>query len=433
MERTAQDSRKENFFQVISRMFGPYGIQSIDDSAKEHIFHQVYQEISPAPQEVLSPLPTRHCYHIVPQTLNTILSAYGLDARVEEPFTHFFFGRQTTGAEGEYLEVAELDKGVRFFVKIVLWKFGSHLRALQALGSEEDIRGRLADCPLKELGHLDRQLSELRYRRVPQIEELSSEECHRLGYTISEGKASLAETSQAQTKGRANAEAYLYSDSIDIYLAGSMRGGNFSEFGVVSSRIQGHLRSQHRISPVIFDPAICWYESSFDKGLLEALMLKRSCMGVMIAGENDSFGKDSEVAHLLSQGKPVVVLVPHQDNQLRLRTFRDDHPLRIQVNPSTGVAHGLIAVDSIETCCLVVEDILLHKLETHVDYDYRTERDISTGVAEGTPKGSVTALLYYPKGSTQTEVTNGSGRGSVLRVVSQELPLTRVFWNRYFE
>lgn len=59
-----------------------------------------------------------------------------------------------------------------------------------------------------------------------------------------------------------------------------------------------------------FDPTQSWIEDRVAKGLVEALMLRRSSMTIYMAQKSDTFGKDSEASVALGQGKPVVVYVP---------------------------------------------------------------------------------------------------------------------------
>ena len=46
------------------------------------------------------------------------------------------------------------------------------------------------------------------------------------------------------------------------------------------------------------------------EGLAEALMLRRAACTIYFAQENDTLGKDSELASTLAQGKPVIAFVP---------------------------------------------------------------------------------------------------------------------------
>ena len=62
-----------------------------------------------------------------------------------------------------------------------------------------------------------------------------------------------------------------------------------------------------------FDPTQSFLDNRVDKGLVEALMLKRSSCTVYLIQETDTFGKDSELATTLAQGKPVIAYLPRID------------------------------------------------------------------------------------------------------------------------
>ena len=60
-----------------------------------------------------------------------------------------------------------------------------------------------------------------------------------------------------------------------------------------------------------FDPTQSHLDFRIDKGLIEGLMLKRAACTVYMVQETDTFGKDSELASTLAQGKPVIAFIPH--------------------------------------------------------------------------------------------------------------------------
>jgi hypothetical protein len=59
-----------------------------------------------------------------------------------------------------------------------------------------------------------------------------------------------------------------------------------------------------------FDPTQAYCLDRVDKGLAEALMLKRASCTIYFVQETDTIGKDSELASTLAQGKPVIAYVP---------------------------------------------------------------------------------------------------------------------------
>jgi hypothetical protein len=107
-----------------------------------------------------------------------------------------------------------------------------------------------------------------------------------------------------------NHEAYLASDHLDVYVATSMRERH--EYLLVSDltrQIFGHEKLA-RLKVRWFDPTQAYCSDRVDKGLAEALMLKRAKCTLYFAQETDTLGKDSELASTLAQGKPVIAFVP---------------------------------------------------------------------------------------------------------------------------
>jgi hypothetical protein len=66
-----------------------------------------------------------------------------------------------------------------------------------------------------------------------------------------------------------------------------------------------------------FDPTQALCRNRIDKGLTEALMLKRAKCTIYLAQESDTMGKDSELAATLAQGKPVIAYVPQIEVEKR--------------------------------------------------------------------------------------------------------------------
>ena len=118
---------------------------------------------------------------------------------------------------------------------------------------------------------------------------------------------------ESRRRGWLNTSHYLALDHMDVYVATSMRerwefedvhktaNGIFSQPGLTNLKLR------------YFDPTQSFLENRVDKGLVEALMLKRSRCTIYMAQETDTFGKDSELATTLAQGKPVIVFVPEID------------------------------------------------------------------------------------------------------------------------
>lgn len=127
-------------------------------------------------------------------------------------------------------------------------------------------------------------------------------------------------------RGWLNTSHYLSSDFMDVYVATSMREKwEFEEVHDFANRLfkkpeLSHLRLRY------FDPTQSHLDNRVDKGLIEALMLKRANCTLYMVQETDTFGKDSELATTLAQGKPVIAYVP-RINPEKLAKVASKRPL----------------------------------------------------------------------------------------------------------
>ncbi|SRR5712691_2107936 len=93
-------------------------------------------------------------------------------------------------------------------------------------------------------------------------------------------------------------------------------------------------------------------------------------------------GKDSELAATLAQGKPVIVYVASDprfvevedrkkpvDMERRAKVFAVDHPLGLQIDAQTGVAHGIIVVRTMGECAKMLRKVLLHDLTFSIKHE----------------------------------------------------------------
>src|SRR6185437_9301889 len=142
----------------------------------------------------------------------------------------------------------------------------------------------------------------------------STEEWKRLHPNFDEVKQQIDriqdEIRESRRRGWLNTSHYLALDYMDVYVATSMRERwEFEDVHTISNEIfsQPVLRD---LNLRYFDPTQSFLENRVDKGIVEALMLKRARCTIYMAQETDTFGKDSELATTLAQGKPVIVFVP---------------------------------------------------------------------------------------------------------------------------
>jgi hypothetical protein len=128
---------------------------------------------------------------------------------------------------------------------------------------------------------------------------------------------------RARSKGWLNTTHYLSIDHMDVYVATSMR--ERWEYEDVSDTVR-RIFANRRLKSLksrYFDPTQSYLTYRIEKGLVEALMLKRAFCTVYLIQETDTLGKDSELASTLAQGKPVIAFVPrlkpklHADSTLQ--------------------------------------------------------------------------------------------------------------------
>lgn len=120
----------------------------------------------------------------------------------------------------------------------------------------------------------------------------------------------LNRIAETQEQALRNLSRYLSADHLDVYVATSMRVD--ADF-VSVNRFTDQLFSHPDIKPLhlrYFNPTQSWIDDRVAKGLVEALMLRRSSLTVYMAQKSDTFGKDSEASVALGQGKAVIVFVP---------------------------------------------------------------------------------------------------------------------------
>jgi len=146
--------------------------------------------------------------------------------------------------------------------------------------------------------------------------------------SIDERYRTLEET---EADGNRNTDTYLTWDHMDIYFATSMRNSwEYRDlFDFVSKLMKQPIttlpkklesfavelagKSLKELNVRHFDPTQSYDRNRINKGLVEALMLKRAACTVYSVQDTDTLGKDSELAATLAQGKPVIAYAPKVD------------------------------------------------------------------------------------------------------------------------
>ena len=275
--------------------------------------------------------------------------------------------------------------------------------------------------------------------------------------------------------GIRNNDTYLISDLMDVYIATSMRERH--EYVIINDFIEEvfNFPEIKELNLRYFNPTQAYCTNRVDKGLTEALMLKRADCTIYLAQESDTLGKDSELATTLAQGKPVIVYVPEGtkedvDKLINISTSMYKTKTRKNIllhllcifEPkliwSISEKETREAIDS-EDCN---EILLYNKLCSIVKkkYDSRASSlkekhplgiqiDLSSGVGNGvlvarTPAQCAILLrqiilneLDYvldpklPDINKDCVYLRESITGSIFRVMTNNIMLTNTFWNFY--
>lgn len=276
-------------------------------------------------------------------------------------------------------------------------------------------------------------------------------------------------------KGEKNYEAYLSSDHLDVYVATSMRQPH--EYVIVNKLAKKIF--EHKILKPLklrwFDPTQAYCKDRIDKGLAEALMLKRAKCTIYLAQESDTFGKDSELASTLAQGKPVIAFIPKGDEKYIKELLAELKNINHSKNETEIILDQLrVFDDSIAWKDSKVRKWLNHpqeaniqnlqnNLETLVQKQYNRRAKIlseghplgiqvslSTGVANGVLvvrtidacARLVKRILTRRMEFDLDQYSNDKGQylllrekisNCIFRVVTGDALLTNTFWNYYLE
>ena len=297
------------------------------------------------------------------EQFNELLLLFDQD-RVTRAFFEFFFNAQGP------LKLDDLPSCITRFRGFAMLAFGDFRFAYKKLSclGEDQIKNALG--PFSK--EADRLVEAFTSRPVPalKVERIAKDETWCLGYIakgIYETEAALISEAVKQSpsdaslikqaeiyqqlgerirhveaQGLRNTEVYLTWDYMDVYVATSMR--KKWEFEETAEFVSGLFANEtvRKLKLRYFDPTQSQCAYRIDKGLVEALMLKRARCTVYMVQESDTMGKDSELASTLAQGKPVIAYVPRIDDVAAHAQKLFDYPLdffkiRFQVLQAEGV------------------------------------------------------------------------------------------------
>ena len=137
------------------------------------------------------------------------------------------------------------------------------------------------------------------------------------------------EVEQVRARAARNQDVYLTWDHMDVYFATSMRKA--WEYMDLYDFIDQLMASEEfrDLGVRYFDPTQAYTDNRINKGLVEALMLKRARCTVYSVQDTDTLGKDSELASTLAQGKPVIAYVPDVDVGRRASQLFGEDPVTV--------------------------------------------------------------------------------------------------------
>lgn len=415
---------------------------------------------------------------------NELLLLLGYD-RVTHSFFQYIVGGTLEYVHGSSLaSIQDLQVGVERVRQLSLLFFGNVKFGFKKLARDSD------ELSFYQEATQPISVTQLRLRNQPiyPLSVISPAETYYLGYLVQqEIKARLASDpadataleesrvlERVQENGTRNHRAYLSSDHLDVYIATSMRRRH--EYIEVAEFAQ-QLFKQDLLSSLNlrwFDPTQAYCPDRIDKGLAEALMLKRAKCTLYLAQESDTFGKDSELASTLAQGKPVIAYVPSptdeaiNDSVARLSSLYSRPPElvileRLQaLSPDLAwnnfeVRRWIESPDNIDRTRALA--LLVRTTHEHYDKRARTLREshplgvqvnLDTGVANGVlvvrTVGDCAELIFRIVTSTlefQIEKKTVGGveyhmlkervSNSVFRVMTGDAMLMNSFWNFYLE
>lgn len=271
--------------------------------------------------------------------LNELLLLFGFD-RITHSFFRYLLDGETEYQSGQAFDSSgSLTAGVDRFRELAVLLYGNVKFAFKSLSRDTDLLADMLDSivPIAESEFMSR------HRPVLPLDDIPPTDAYLTGYLIErelrdrladnpdDEKARSLEARRVNvvTRAKANQNAYLASDHLDVYVATSMREKHeFSAINRLTSEIFGDPAVRD-LKLRWFDPTQAYCQDRIDKGLSEALMLRRASCTIYLAQESDTLGKDSELASTLAQGKPVVAYIPDVTNDYftaHMEGLRESHP-----------------------------------------------------------------------------------------------------------
>ena len=416
--------------------------------------------------------------------LNELLLLLGYD-RVTQAFFQFLVDGTLKYQPGAALpSIEDLEAGVERARQMSLLFFGNVKFGFKKLAQDVD---ELAFY-YESTQPLDSDIFKQRHEPIHPVDPIPSDETYYLGYIVQRDiedrlkSSPHDETALADSKvlarvlkqGVRNHRAYLISDHIDVYVATSMRRRHeYLEVAAFTNNV-------FKCEPISglnlrwFDPTQAYCSDRIDKGLAEALMLKRAKCTLYLAQELDTLGKDSELASTLAQGKPVIAYVPSPegkeivDSVASLAALYSRSEAAIILDRLQTISANLAWTDPkvrrwldepTEMDCACAMSLLVKTTRDHYNKRAETLREshplgiqvnLDTGVANGvlvvrSPQKCAELIFRIVTGRLEfrieKKVLNGveyhvlreTISDSIFRVMTGDAMLTNSFWNYYLE
>ncbi len=381
----------------------------------------------------------------------------------------------------------KLKQGVERFQKLALKAYGNVKYGFKQLSADQELLGKFVELWKPRTPEIYKN----RYKPILPVDPIDGKETYFLGYIVekeleerlkidpNDQKALEGEKKRQEIikQGIRNQEAYLVSDHLDVYVATSMRERH--QFLMVNN-IVGEIFKHKKLSDLNlrwFDPTQAYCKSPIDKGLAEALMLKRAQVTLYFVQESDTIGKDSELAATLAQGKAVVAYVPEGTKEFvenLLSNLQELYPDRKEVDlileqlqvfepqaawGDDSTVREWLANRSSDGICKAARERLKSSVKKHYETRANTLKEIhplriqvclDSGVANGVlvvrtvddcAKLIHSVLLNQLKFTIDPVDKNNKGylflretiSGCVFRVMTGDVKLTNTFWNFYLK
>lgn len=402
--------------------------------------------------------------------------------KISDLFVDIFTENNYDYFEKTFTSIGQLENAINFFRIHALLVFGNVKNGFTVFSTNNNELEKYLSLfsPVDDIQYTTR------LKPLHSIEKIAGEDTCYLGYLIQKeidqrikndpndsfALKEKAREEQIKKIGEKNYRSYLATAIFDVYIATSMR--TREEYYTVSKWVDKIFTYQPlaKLNPIWFDPTQSYCHNRIDKGLFEALMLRKAQCTVYFVQENDSLGKDSELASTLAQGKPVIAYVPYVDDTFvdnlinEIQSFTDQPKETIvfeklkEINPKLAWENESV-INWIKTPnkinCVEAKKLLKEQLQKHYDsrYEILTKNhplgmqvNLSNGVANGvlvvrSLEDCSRLLTKVLKNTLEYDLIDEDSdtcpylhlrekiSNCIYRVATKDIVLTNTFWSYY--